>query len=417
MIAIMDCNNFYVSCERSFNPRLENRPVIVLSNNDGCVIARSNEAKELGVKMGTPYHEIGELIDAAGIEVFSSNYVLYGDMSSRVMSILARFVETVEVYSIDEAFLDLSSEPDPEAFCRTLRETISRWTRIPVSFGIAPTKTLAKVANRLAKKNPSSGGVLSLIHADQIRDALMSFPIGDLWGIGYRFESMLKRNEIKTAWELSQTDEDWVSERMTVNGLRLVYELRGVPVKMLELEPAKKKNICVAPSFGVEVHDIARLRMALATYLARASEKLRKQDSAASSITVFVHTNRFKKNAKHYYNSRTVILPHPSSSNTELLKYASAALDEIFSFGYAYQKLGVFLNDLVPDNHRQANLFTELPDDKLAKLSKAVDGINKQYGRDKVRLAAQGYDRTWPMKQKWLSRCYTTRWSDILVAS
>lgn len=418
MIAIADANNFYASCERAFNPSLEGKPVVILSNNDGCIVARSNEAKALGITMGQPLFHAQELIDQHNIHVFSSNYTLYGDMSARVMATLNRFVEEVEVNSIDEAFLNLANCPGtPDAFARQLRTTVGQWTRIPISIGIAPTKTLAKVANWYAKKQPEHGGVYTLEGPEAIRSALQDFAIGDLWGVGHRYASMLKQNGIRTAWELSQVHEDWIQRYMTVNGLRLVYELRGMPCRLLEVEPPAQKAICCAPSFGRLVTDLPTVRLALTNHLARASEKLRAQGSAARSLTVFVHTNRFRDKDRQYYNSRSVRLPHATGSLPELVRYAMAALESIFKMGYDYQKVGVFLTDLVPQTHQQEHLFTGGPDARLHKLGEMVDGLNKKFGRDKVRLAAQGYDTSWKTKQQWLSRCYTTRWNEILEAN
>jgi len=430
MIGLVDCNNFYASCERSFNPALDGKPVIVLSNNDGNVVARSAEAKAIGIKMAQPVFQIRELIEAHDVRVFSSNYTLYGDMSARVMATLGRFVEDVEVYSIDEAFLDFScyerqigrEEPaDLVTLARQIRATVAQWTRIPVSIGIAPTKTLAKVANWLAKRDPACGGVRMLATEEQIHQALAGFDIAELWGIGHRYTARLRREGVRTALQYSRIPDDWLRDNLTVNGLRLAYELRGTPCRLLELESPAKKAICAAPSFSRPVGDLATMSQALATHLARASEKLRKQGSAASCVTVFLNTNRFRKSpngelAKQYSNSQSVLLPHPSASSLELNHYAQAALKAIFRFGYFYQKVGVLLSGLVPTDHRQPGLFTDLPDERLAKLSAAVDRVNQRHGRDRVRLAAQGYDRTWAMRQEWLSRRYTTRWGEILFA-
>lgn len=429
MYALVDCNNFYVSCERAFNHSLNGKPVIVLSNNDGCVIARSNESKALGVKMGAPFFQLAEQIQQQNIRVFSSNYTLYGDMSARVMATLGRFVEEVEVYSIDEAFLNLTGydsvyrndgPPDLTQFARTLRSTVNQWTRIPVSVGIAPTKTLCKVANWYVKRRPELGGVLQLDTGTQIQELLADFDVADLWGIGWRYAGMLKRNDIRTAAQFAALPDDWINTKMTVNGLRLAYELRGVPCKLLELEPQPKKSICTAPSFGKLIPDLAMITEALTTHVSRAAEKLRKQGSAAGTLTVFIHTNRYRKTpgnglpAKPYYNSRTVTLPHPTNSTAELVRYAQAALNSVFQFGYAFQKVGVILSNLVPEDFRQEDLFTAGPDQRMAKLSKVMDKINYRYGRDKVRLSDAGYSPTWHHKREYLSPCYTTEWKDIL---
>jgi DNA polymerase V len=424
MLGLVDCNNFYVSCERSFNPALEGRAVVVLSNNDGCVIARSNEAKDLGIKMGAPYFQLKELMKEQEIKVLSSNYTLYGDLSARVMATLGRFAEQVEAYSIDEAFLDFEGYarlyPDLRQTALALQSTVKQWTRIPVSVGMAPTKTLCKVANYFAKRQTEYGGILLLDSPDRIAEVLHEFPISELWGVGSRYAAMLRRHDIRTAAQLRDAPDDWINQAMTVNGLRLVYELRGMPCKFLETEAAPKKAICTSPSFGRLIPDLKTMSEALVTHLSRAAEKLRHQGSAAGTMTVFVHTNRFKRSpngqlARQYYNSRTVQLPHPTASTPELAGYALAALKSVYQFGYAYQKVGVILSNLVPGDHRQASFLTEGPDERLATLSATMDRLNHRFGRDKVRLAGAGFDTTWHHKQQWMSPAYTTKWGEILA--
>ena len=423
MLGLVDCNNFYVSCERSFNPTLENCAVVVLSNNDGCVIARSNEAKALGIKMGIPYFQLKELMKEHDIRVFSSNYTLYGDLSARVMGTLGRFAEQVEVYSIDEAFLDLAGYdalyPDLRQMALTLQHTVRQWTRVPVSVGMAPTKTLCKVANYFAKRQAEHGGILLLDSPARIAEVLHEFPISELWGVGSRYATMLRRHDIRTAAQLRDAPDDWINQAMTVNGLRLAYELRGMPCKFLETEAPAKKAICTSPSFGRLIPDLKTMSEALVTHLSRAAEKLRNQHSAAGTMTVFVHTNRFKRSpngqpARQYYNSRTVQLPHPTASTSELAGYALAALKSVYQFGYDYQKVGVILSNLVPSDHRQASFLTEGPDARLATLSATMDRLNHRFGRDKVRLAGAGFDTTWHHKQQWMSPAYTTKWGEIL---
>ncbi|MFD2569969.1 Y-family DNA polymerase [Spirosoma soli] len=422
MIALLDANNFYVSCERSFNPALENRPVVILSNNDGCVVARSNEAKALGIPMGAPFFQLAELIQTNNIKVHSSNYTLYGDMSARLMSLIGRFVEGLEVNSIDEAFLDLSyyaaGHADLLALAHQIRNASAQWLRLPVSIGIAPTKSLTKVANWYAKRETSANGVVWLRDEVAINNALADFSVGELWGVGSRYAALLRRNGIKTALQFRNTNPEWIAQHMTVNGLRLAYELQGTPCKLLEIEPPVKKSVCTAPSFGGPVIDKKMMGEALVNHIARAGEKLRKQQSAAGVLTVFIHTNRFKRSpngqpAKQYYNSQTVQLPHPTASPVELSRYALAALDLIYQPGYEYQKIGVILSALVADDYRQQGVFVNGPDERLAKLAKTVDQLNKRFGRDRVRMAKQGFERIWQMKQQWLSPCYTTRWTDI----
>ncbi|MBC3789031.1 Y-family DNA polymerase [Spirosoma utsteinense] len=426
MYGLVDANNFYCSVERSFNPTLEGKPVIVLSNRDGNVVARSNEAKELGIKMGVAFFETKELRQQHDIAVFSSNYTLYGETSSRLMSLLTQFVEDVEVYSIDEAFLQVdgyeSLYPTYQGLGQAIRDTVKQCLRIPVSIGFGPTKTLAKLANRLAKQHPELGGVCILDNKGAVNEALAGFPVGDLWGVGRRYASKLKKNGIETAAQLRDAPDDWVAQVMTVNGLRLVYELRGVPCRMLDVSPLPKKTICTAPGFGTVIPDLNTINDALTTHLARACEKLRRQRSLCGTVTVFLHTNRFRKTpgngqpAKAYYNSRTVELPHPTNSTAELLTYAQESLRSIFAFGYNYQKVGIILSDLVPADYRQKGVFVEGPDERWIKLGSVVDRLNGRYGRDKLRMASQQYNPDWPMKPQYLSPCYTTRWEDILTA-
>lgn len=423
MLALVDCDSFYVSCERAFNHRLIGQPVVVLSNNDGNIVARSREAKAMGISMAAPFFELKETLQSANCHVFSSNYTLYADMSARVMTTLARFVEEVEVYSIDEAFLNLNGYqglyPDLTAFARKVRQTVLKLTRIPVSIGIAPTKTLCKVASHLAKKNPDYQGVCVLASDQPIAAALRALEVEEVWGIGSRYARKLKQNGIKTAWDLRQAPDEWLLSELTVNGLRLAHELRGFPCKMLELEPKPKKSICVAPSFGRVIPNLATIQAALTTHVSRAAEKLRKQGSAAGTVTVFIHTNRFRRNrngeaAKPYYKSRTVELPHPSQHTSELVRYAIAALDSIFAFGYQFQKVGLILNNLVPSDHRQYDLYRSAPDERLTTLMERIDQLNYRYGRDTVRLASAGYDSSWQIRRNFLSPCYTTRWKEIL---
>ena len=434
MIGLVDANNFYVSCQRSFDPSLVGRAVVVLSNNDGCVIARSNEAKALGIKMGVPYFQLAELRQQHDIIIFSSNYTLYGDMSARIMATLGRFVEDVEVYSIDEAFLNLTGyesvyrngryagagPPNLTTLASNIRSTVLQWTRVPVSVGIAPTKTLCKIANWFAKRQSEYDGILLLDTSAKITDALADFDVSELWGVGWRYAGMLKRNGIRTAAQFRDLPDDWINAKLTVNGLRLAYELRGMPCKLMELEPKPKKAICTAPSFGRLIPDQDTMRQAVATHVSRAAEKLRKQHSAAGTMTVFLHTNRHKRSpngelAKQYYNSRTVELPHPTASTSELVSYAVAAMDSIYQFGYAYQKVGVILSGLVPVGHRQGDVFTSGPDERLVKLSTVIDKINYRHGRDTVRVAGAGFDPSWQHKRQWMSPRYTTRWKEILT--
>jgi DNA polymerase V len=424
MFALVDANSFYCSVERSFNPGLEEKPVIVLSNRDGCIVARSDQAKALGIKMGQPYFETKALCEQHDIVVFSSNYTLYGDISARLMSLLCQFVEEVEVYSIDEAFLLVDHYegiyPNYAGLGMTIRQTVQQWLRLPVCIGFGPTKTLAKVANRLAKKNPDYEGVCLLNTDEAIETALANFDVEDLWGVGYRYARKLKKHGITTAAQLRQAPDDWINSLMTVNGLRLVHELRGFPCKILEGSRPQKKTICSAPSFGKLIPDLKNIEDALTSHLTRACEKLRRQESLAGCLTVFLHTNKFRKTpgnglpAKQYSGSRSVNLPHPTNSTAEFVKYGLAAVRELFQFGYNYQKVGIILSDIVPGDFRQKGVFVDGPDERLIKLSAVIDQINFRYGQDKLRLASQMYNPDWPMEQRFLSKHYTTSWDDIL---
>ena len=425
MLAHVDGKNFYASCHCIFQPELEGKPLIVLSNRDGNVVARSDAAKALGIKMAQPFFETKELREQQEIAVFSSNYELYGDISSRLMSILTQFAPDVEVYSIDEAFLQLEeymgAYPSYQGLGQAIRQTVKQWLRLPVGVGIAPTKTLAKVANKLAKQR--SDGVCVLDTPEAILEALETFPIEDLWGVGGRSASKLKKHGLKTAAQLRDVPDDWIRQLMTVNGVRLVHELRGFPCKLLEVSPPAKKSIIAAPSFGDLQLSLDILADALTTHLARACEKLRRQDSLCGAITVFVHTNPFRKTpgnrqpARQYSNSTTVVLPHPTSSTPELLNYALSALESIFAYGYHYKKVGVMLTGLVSADYRQKGVFVDGPNEKLLALSSVVDKLNSRFGQDKLRLASQLYNPDWPMKPAYLSKRYTTRWDEILTVS
>lgn len=415
MFALVDCNNFYVSCERVFNPKLEGKPVVVLSNNDGNVIARSNEAKALGIGMGTPYFQIEEIIREQQVLVYSSNYELYGEMSARVMEALRELVPDVEVYSIDEAFLDLSIFPvgDLDAFCRQVRVTIRQWTGIPVSIGVGATKTLTKVANKLAKKGD---GVFVLQSPEQARQALQDTKVEDVWGIGRQYAKFLKQHNVLTALDLSRANERWIRQHLSVVGERLVWELRGKPCLRLELVAPSKKAICTSRSFGMAVCTRVPLEEAVSGFTVRTAEKLRKQGSCASVLTVFLSTHSFRKDLPQHHPSRTIRLPVATSHPTELLKYALAALRDMYRPGYQYQKAGIIVSGIVPGEQVQQHLFNQADRSKYEKLTQAVDRINGKLGRNTVRFAVQGYPKvhtTWLPKREHLSPCYTTKWDQI----
>ncbi len=419
MIALQDCNNFYVSCERVFNPRLEDKPVIVLSNNDGCVIARSNEAKAFGIQMGTPFFQIKTLARLENMAVHSSNYALYGDMSGRVVETVKGLVPDVEVYSIDEQFLDLASQKtcDLKKLATEVRHQVRQCTGIPTSIGVAKTKTLAKVANHLAKKSLVHGGVYVLDHEPLIKEYLSLTPVGDLWGIGGRYAKKLAEHKIFTALDLYNCPEYWIKKEMTVVGLRLWYELHGVPCIPLEQTSKPKQNICTSRSFSSLQTDLSVIREAVATHATRCAEKLRAQQSVTNYINVFVHTSRHGEGPQ-YSNAFTWTLPVASNDTRQLIHYAFKALDMIFRQGYKYQKCGVVVSGLVPEDQRQISLFEQglQAEPTNTKLMQVMDSLNTRFGRDTVKVgAAQGSkeDSSWQMQQSLLSPRYTTRFEDI----
>ena len=417
MFALIDCNNFYASCERVFAPALQGKPIVVLSNNDGCVIARSNEAKALGVKMGAPAFQNEALFKAHGIHVFSSNYALYGDMSDRVMRTLHELVPAMEVYSIDEAFLDLAHMPYTDLYKlgEQVKATVQRYTGIPVSVGIAKTKTLAKLANRYAKKYTNTG--VFYIPSDSVQTRVLGkTDVADVWGVGPRYAKLLREKGIVTAYDLAHTSESWICQHMRVVGVRTVRELRGHPCYELEHSPDPKKGICTSRSFGQPVTELSVLQEAIATFAARCAEKLRKQDAATRFLYVFLFTNRFRTDQKQYYGSKAVPLPVGTNSSMELISYATKALKLIYREEYLYKKAGVMVSDLVHQDHIQTDLFAldERKREVDRKAMRALDQLNRRMGRDTVRVAMQGYNRTWYLRQERRSRCYTTRWEEIL---
>ncbi|MCL6590958.1 MAG: Y-family DNA polymerase [Firmicutes bacterium] len=415
MYALVDCNNFYVSCERVFNPGLNGKPVVVLSNNDGCIIARSNEAKKLGIKMGEPAFKISEFLKKNQVTVFSSNYVLYGDMSARVMNTLGRFTPEMEIYSIDEAFLNLGGFPNLPEYAREIRQTVLKHTGIPVSAGVGPTKVLAKVANHYAKKAPENGGVFLLDSPAKVEEALKNFAIGEVWGIGRQYANKLLGYNIKTAWDLTQMPDDWVKRQMTIVGLRIKKELEGIPCLALELAAPAKKAICVSRSFGETQTELEPIQEAVATFTVKCAAKLRRQNSCAGMLMVFIHTNGFSKTEPQYAQNFVCKLPVATNSAMELVKYALFSLRLIFKGGYRYKKAGVLVSDIVPAGQVQGSLFDDTAREKQATVMETMDRINSKYGPNTIKLAIQGSGLRWKLRQENLSPCYTTRLSDIIT--
>jgi DNA polymerase V len=415
MFALVDCNNFYASCERLFRPDLRDKPLVVLSNNDGCVIARSNEAKKLKIPMGAPAFKFQKLLEKNQVHVFSSNYALYGDMSNRVMNLLAQFAPEVEIYSIDEAFLDLRGLKNPNLsnYAARIQYEIQNSTGIPISIGIAPTKALAKVANKIAKKYSDRTKGIYLIDSDKKREkALKWLPIGDVWGLGRQHTSKLKKYGISNAYEFTQQHNAWIKKNFSVVELRLKRDLEGKETLPIE-EIKDKKNIATTRSFDQPIDSFDKLYERLCTFTAIAAEKLRSQMSDCNSILVFVHTNGFRKDLPQYNRNILMQLPYPTSSNIELSKFVLKALKLIYKKNYKYKKAGIVLMDFSPQNQQQLNLF-ENANSKHNSLMKTMDELNKRLGTQKIKLATQNLNYTWKMKQEHLSPRYTTQLEEIL---
>jgi len=416
MYALVDCNNFYVSCERVFNPILENKPVVVLSNNDGCVIARSNEAKAMEIPMGAPAFQFEQKFDKNGVHVFSSNYALYGDMSKRVMNILSEFTPDLEIYSIDEAFLLLigfEAHFDLEAYGRKMILTVKSRTGIPISVGIAPTKALAKVANKIAKKFADrTGGVYLLNSSDKIKKALLWTKIGDVWGIGRQYEKRLLALNIKNAQQFVELHDEYVRKEFSIVGLRLKRDLSGLSTLSLEAIP-EKKNIAVTRAFETMYSDYNELKERVSTYAIRIGEKLRRQESNCNLLQVFVLTNQFRKDLKQYRASISIYTPYPTNSSITLVQTALTGLSMIYKEGYQYKKAGIIAMKLTPASQRQFKLFNE-EDPKHEQLMEVVDQLNFRVN-GKVKFGGQDLGRTWKIKQERLSNRFSTRLDEIIL--
>jgi DNA polymerase V len=419
MFALVDCNNFYASCERVFNPAIQHRPVIVLSNNDGCVIARSNEAKALGFRMGDPFFKVRDLAARHGVAVFSSNYALYGDMSRRVMQTLQQFAPEIEVYSIDEAFLNLAAVPEGQlaSLATGIRRTVRQWTGIPVSVGIGPTKTLAKAANHIAKKDPAAAGIFVIATEEGRVAALERLPIGEVWGIGHRWAKPLEGHGIRTALAFSRQPDRWIRAHLNVVALRTAAELRGTPCIPLELAPPPRKGLCVSRAFGRKLAGFEPVREALAAYVARAAEKLRRDKLAARHMQVFLHTSPFAAREAYFGNATGLTLPHPTSDTAELIGHATAALRRIYRPGPLYAKCGVMLTELTPEGAGQTDLFDTRDTARRRDLMAALDAINRRMGRDTVVFAASGLRRGWKASASMKSRHFTTDWRQVMRVS
>jgi DNA polymerase V len=423
MKAIVDCNSFYCSCERVFRPDLWDKPVVVLSNNDGCIVSRTDEAKKLGVGMAAPYYQNKDVIEKNDVAVFSSNYNLYGDLSMRVMDTLRELVgeERVEVYSVDEAFVDLNMVPHEQLYevAEEIKQTVEQWTGIKVSIGVAPTKVLAKVANRLSKKDKQKTDcIMVLATEDEIISSLKQTAVEDIWGVGYRYATKLKQLwSIYDGLQLRNMSEDWARVYLGgVVGTRLIRELKGIPCIEMKNPLEQKKMIATTRMFGKPVHELNDLKEAVATYTSRAAEKLRRQYCAAKFIDVFVVTNDYE-GSQYQYNPQTkhkhIRLLQPTSHTNELIKNAVPLVEKLYNRGSNYLKAGVMLGGLVPDKSIQGNIFKKETENHQRLLMEAMDNINFSMRDDAVKYVASGLKRNWKMRQEMRSGRYTTRWEEL----
>ncbi|MBN2539016.1 MAG: Y-family DNA polymerase [Deltaproteobacteria bacterium] len=414
--ALVDCNNFYVSCERVFSPRLAGKPVVVLSNNDGCVVARSNEAKAIGIRMGIPVFKIRETIKAHAVHVYSSNYALYGDMSQRVMDTLSRFTPAVEQYSIDEAFLDLSGFKGHNltAYGQSIRSQIRKWTGMPVSVGIAETKTLAKIANRIAKKSEKADGVLDLTGSAYRNSALAMTDVEDIWGVGRGYAAFLRSVGIDNALQLRAASDGLIQKKMGITGLRILQELRGASCYPLEQSPPPRKEIAVSRSFKYLLGDRADIWEAVAAFTSRGAEKLREAHLEANILEVFLIADPYNRESR-YFNMETIRLPFATCDTAELIKWTHIGFDNIFREGYRYKKTGVIFRNLSSGSHVQTTLFDNEKKAHSREIMRAFDSINQRFGSDSVRYAATGSNgnRKWKTVFQRRSPSYTTDWDQL----
>ncbi|MCA9385518.1 Y-family DNA polymerase [Candidatus Dojkabacteria bacterium] len=422
VFALIDCNNFFVSCERVFNPKLENVPVIVASNNDGCAVARSNEVKEIGIKMGVPLFKVKDLLHKHCIKVLSPNFALYSDMSHRVMEVLRTITDKIEVYSIDEAFLSIESlgVEEYEEFGRMVKDKVFKWTGIPVSIGIAHTKTLAKAASELAKKK--EGGVVDLVTKSvQEQDVLLQgIPVGDVWGIGYRLTPFYESRGIMTAYDYKYADLNLYGSKVTVGGRRTQLELQGISCNQVTTTHVSRKSIISSRSFGKPVYTQEELSEAISEYIGRAARKLRSQNLLAGYLTVYLTTGRFKKARDYYAPSTSTALVYPTSYTPDLVKAGLVCLEKIYRPGYQYKKAGVCFTSLQTMESMQFRIFDSFSFRKRMqeeKLMATVDKLNKKWGQGVLKLASEGTNPLWQMKQSQRSPRYTTAWKELLQIS
>ena len=417
-IALIDVNNFYVSCERTFNPGLKNKPVVVLSNNDGCAISRSNEAKALGIKMGEPWFKCQEIAQKYSISGLSSNYALYADMSNRVMTILNDFSPNQEVYSIDECFLDLTGfNQDLKAYGQEMRGRILKWTGLPVCVGVGSTKTLAKLANHIAKKQSQFNGVCNLnaLADNELNKLLNNIDVGEVWGVGRRLASKLKALAINTVLDLKQADPEFLRQQFSIVMAKTVSELNGfVCIELEEIAPPRKQ-ILSSRSFGHAVRDYNSLAESITLYMSRAAEKLRSQQSLANVVQVYIRTSPFKLDESQYSKGLTIPMPSPTDDTRQLVRIALWALKRLYKRGYNYAKAGVSLGEIIPKTSVQVDMFASgQSTNRSASLMSTIDRINSKMGRESIKLASEGFARPWKMKQGNKSSNYTTSWDGLV---
>ena len=413
-IALVDCNSFYVSCERLFNPSIIKKPVVVLSSNDGCVISRSTEAKALGIKMGEPYFKVERIVKENDVKIFSTNFALYGDISRRVMKTLKQFSPRMEIYSIDEAFLDLTSVKSENLLehGREIRKTILKWTGIPTSIGIATTKTLGKAANYIAKKEKS--GVIDLVNSKQIDKLLSEIKINDVWGVGRQLTKFYIRNGINTAYDLKKIHNGWIKKNTNVFGSRTAMELRGFPCISLEPHEEKRKSCCVSRSFGRKVTKLEELSEAITAHCLNAAEKIRSDKQTVKKINIFIRTSPFQNKKKYYANSKNIDLAIKTNDSIELIKQALIALKIIYKKGYKYQKAGIIFSGLKDINSYDKNLFSTIRNErKREKLMKAIDYTNAKYGQHSLSIVQAGMKKMWGSKRQYYSKIDTASFRSL----
>ena len=422
VVALVDCNSFYASCEAIFKPHLKNQPVVVLSNNDGCVIARSSLAKKVGIKMGVPFFEVKELVKQNNVKVFSSNYTLYANISSRVMGVLKNYCDELEVYSVDEAFLILNKYSERSFFQRAMqiKKTVKKWIGVPVSIGIANNKTLSKIANHLAKKDELGTQVVELLDRQQIEIALKVLEVGDIWGIGSRISKFLQSNSIQTAYDLYSSDPRWVRQHLGVVGERTYRELHGEMCFPIIESPEAKKQCRVSRSFESYVENYKELEQRIISYATRASEKIRSDHLQAKRITVFIRSNKFNKKNQTYYGDKTYSFISPTNDLFEIVRLAVEALSSIYKPGIKYKKAGVLLSDLSSEGIYNRDLFFQRSEKDLLKkikVNRVFDRLNSRYGSGTICIAKENYEKFYLTRRKNLSPAYTSNFYDLPIVN